>query len=237
MHFRCVFLAGAAALLALPAFATTVTPDVVISAYDPTPSTGSDPALTSGPGAPAVGVTPSDLSRGTGLSAPATLPGNNYNSVGFGATSASGAISSGDFLLWGFTSTKAYDLSYLAINYGRTNGGPANQQIDISIDGGSSFQTIHTSTLGSGSSQQYGSIDLNSYDGVTSAIFRLVGWNATNTSTGRLSVIDTVDFVNGTNAGLAVFGTASAAVPLPASLVMLGGALGLLGAVARRRLA
>lgn len=229
-----LLVAAAAAVLLTASQASAL----VIAAWDPEPTAGSVSAYSTGPGAPAAGVTAGQLSRGPGLTRPAAVQTSSYNATGFlfGGSTQAQAVTAGDYFQFSFTSTTPYDLDYLAIHYGINQRGPRNQAVELSVDGGQSFSTVFTSTLAAGGSQMQYGIDLSAFDAVTSATFRLVGWNAVSGSSpvNRMTVRDGDDFIEGINAGIAIFGDA-AQVPVPAALPLMGLGLAALGVAGRRR--
>lgn len=193
-----------------------------------------NPALNAGatPTVEGTGVTGNDLTRGSGL---VQNVGGDFNSrdwtVGGDAATA---LSNNDFLLWGFTSILPYNLTTLDIRYDRSDLGPTNMEIAINVNN-AGFTTIFSDASVSASSEEHAGIDLSAYTGVTSAVFRLVAFGATLSSTGaNLGTFDiehTASF-DGAN-GLVVSGTAI--TPIPAALPLFASGVGALGLLGWRR--
>jgi hypothetical protein len=165
------------------------------------------------------GVTGVNLARGSGL---AQATGSTFNSNNFtiGGSSFASAVTNGDFLTFGFTSTQAYDLTDMDIRYDRSSTGPNNAQLQIAINGGA-FVPFFTDNAVSDSGEDNLGISLSSFDNVTSATFRLPAFGASG-STGTFD-IETINFGGGGTVGIEVRGTASpSAVPEPASLGLIG---------------
>ena len=205
-----------AVLLAAPAFSATVV------AYNPmTPEASSAPVVEG------AGVTADDLTRGTGL----TLNiGNSFNSRGWTETDLVGAVADDDVLRWGFSSTTAYDLNELEIAYDRSGTGAMAIELFYSLDG-TSFTSVFSDNDIDTAGESV-SIDLSFLTGVTNLEFELFGWGATSGS-GTFDIEP--NRVGMTDAfGIFISGEAVSAVPLPAALPMLAGALGLFGLIRRK---
>ena len=163
------------------------------------------------PDAIGAGVTGNDLVRGAGVSQAGG--GGSFRSDGWSQSDLADAIANDDYLQWGFTSSLAYNLSDLDIRYGRSGTGP--NQIEIQIDTGSGFSTIFSdsSVVTSGETQL--DIDLSSFQGITTATFRLYGFGASNNN-GSFD-INNDSLIEG-DRGIVVNGIA---VPEPSSVLFL----------------
>jgi hypothetical protein len=185
-----------------------------------------------GPTVVGAGVTGNNLTRGSGI---VENTGGDFNSRGWtvGGDAAT-ALANDDYLLWGFTSTLAYDLTTLDIRYDRSDLGPTNMEIAINVNN-AGFTTIFSDASVSASSEEHAGIDLSAYTNVTSAVFRLVAFGATLSSTGlnngTFDIENTASF-DGAN-GLVVSGTAI--TPIPAALPLFASGLGALGLIGWRR--
>jgi len=173
------------------------------------------------------GVTANDLTRGAGLvfnSAGGDYNSRNWTQGGDLAT----AIANEDFLEWGFTSTLGYDLTSMSLHYDRSTTGAMDIAILASINGGA-FTSIFTdsSISASGETNILSLMATN----VTSAVFRLAGWSATN-PLGTFD-IETNEVGPGNAYGLVIEGNLTP-VPLPTGLALMLTAFGAFG-VARRR--
>ncbi|NJL82199.1 MAG: hypothetical protein HC890_03120 [Chloroflexaceae bacterium] len=155
---------------------------------------------------PATGITGLDLTRGAGvnLNTGGTFNSNNWTIGG----DLAAAITNNDFIQWGFTSTLAYDLSDLDIRYDRSGTGPNSIAIQGAINGGD-FTTFFIDNSISEAGEDNLDIDLSSFDGVTSATFRLFGFNATSTA-GTFDIED-ITVIAGTD-GIIINGTPSSTV-------------------------
>lgn len=139
---RACLLALWLGLTALPALAQTP-PDPIILTWQ-TITQSSDPSDPQGPSLPAsaspigAGITPVDLSR-TGVSRA------NVNN-GFNSRNWPAAFDSAFYLQWGFDASTPYILSHLTIVLQRSNTGPDEFRIDMSVDN-QPFVTVHTGSL------------------------------------------------------------------------------------------
>ena len=157
-------------------------------------------------------VVSSDLVRGSGLNpGPGT---SSFNSDGWDTSNASfaDAIADQEFLTWGWTSSPSLALGRLELRYDRSSQGPDQMRIDLAVNGGA-FSTVYTDLAVSTTGTDALNIDLTSFTGVTSAVFRLVAFGATNGN----GTFDIENYQTGPNRGIAVF-----AVPEPASLTLMG---------------
>jgi hypothetical protein len=173
-------------------------------------------------------ITAADLTRGAGLREVGNA--NHFRSRRWrNGGSAATALSGNRYLEWGFTSSANFTLDTLSLRYDRNANGPTSIAIFASFDGGA-FSQIFTDTTVT-TTVETTNIDLSAYS-VDTATFRLVGWNATNNS-GRFWL--TNNGVGPGNAyGLALTGDITP-VPVPASLPLLVGAIGLFGVIRRKR--
>lgn len=214
-------LAGIAALfLAAPVMAGT------ILAYDTVNQTGEVTA-----GEVGAGVTAYNLKRDFGLLSYASGADYNSRSWTIGGDEAT-AVAGGDQLVWGFSSGTSFDLTTLDIAYDRSPTGPSSFSILASINGGI-FTQIFVD-LAVGASTTVASINLSPFTNVTQAFFLMPGWGATGAA-GTFDV-ETGNVGPNSEYGLALNGMPTiAAVPLPAGLPLLAGALGVMGFVRRKR--
>jgi len=180
------------------------------------------------------GVTALDLSRGPGI-----LPntsGNTYNSRGWTEGSV---IDANDFLQWGwsFSPTLNLNLTDLDIRYDRSNTGPTQLEIRLSINGGT-FATIFTDNDISSSGENNFDIDITGFTNVTSATFRLFAFNASATTTAGTFDIENFSTSPSPNRGILVNGTAATPIPEPSTFLLCCLAVfGILGYNFYRRLA
>ncbi len=176
-----------------------------------------------------VGVTGTALSRGTGLTAPAAPPPDLLMSTGFGTfPAAGGAVSADEFLIFGFTSTSAFDLTSLKVSYLKSPTGPDDLEVQIDTGGLGVFTTIFTDSSIS-TTPEIASIDLSSFpefDGLTSATIRIVLFAGSGDPSGTFTLVNAVPTISGIPSGFGTIlleGTATAAaVPEPSSLVLIG---------------
>jgi hypothetical protein len=205
-----------AMLLAVPASAATVL------AYNPL-----TPEAFSAPTVEGVGVTGDNLTRGKGIT---QNTGNSFNSRGWTEADLAGAQAEDDVLRWGLSSTTAYDLTELEIAYDRSGTGAMSIELFYSLDGGSMMSLFTDNAIDENGEST--SIDLSFLDGVTDLRFELFGWGASSPN-GTFDIEP--NRVGMTDAfGIFISGEAVSAVPLPAALPMLAGALGLFGLVRRK---
>jgi hypothetical protein len=213
----------------------TCSADFVIVGYDTKNPNGAngDPS----PDLPAADfqnfVTPLDLSRnlfasGGSAGDPGLVPnvGIAFNSRDW-STSSSLDTNSGDFIQWGWSASSQLDLTNMTIQYDRSGSGPTRLAILLSTDGGSQFTQIFSDSSVNASDETH-TIDLTAFDAVTSATFRLFGYDASSTG----GTLDIEEIVEGGRRGILVRGEL-AQVPEPgAGLVALVGVVALAG---RRR--
>ncbi|MCC5944240.1 MAG: fibronectin type III domain-containing protein [Bernardetiaceae bacterium] len=125
------------------------------------------------------GVTGENLVRGAGLSLNA---GFGFNSSGWtvGGDLAT-AKAADNYIEWGFSSSIAYNLTTLDMRYFRSGTGPASIVIELSVNGGP-YTIIHTDDAvpsSAATSMLLAEHDISSFTDVTTANFRLYGFNAT----------------------------------------------------------
>ncbi len=165
-------------------------------------------------------------SRGAGVEFNA---GGTFNSKGWDdGTSAATAVAAGNTNSWGFTSA-AVDLTNFSFRYDRSNTGPAQGVIQLSVNGGAFVDVFSDSDINAAGEENL-LIDLSSFDNVTSATFRFAGWGAS-------SAAGTFDWENTANINGASFqltGEAAQAVPEPATMIALAAA-GLAAASRRKK--
>jgi hypothetical protein len=140
----------------------------------------------------AAGVVVLPYARGAGLTAAA---GTTFNSQDF-AMNANDAVAGDDYIEWGFVSPTVFNLSSFNVRYDRSPTGPTEARIEFktTVGAGGSFQTVFSDNDISVNGENNLSIDLSSFDNVTSGTFRLIAWGAT-------SPAGTLDFENSTVIG------------------------------------
>jgi hypothetical protein len=177
------------------------------------------------------GTVAADLARGSGI---VQANGSTFNSSGFSTSSTSfaDAVTEGDYLSFGFTTTTPVDLTDMDIRYDRSGTGPNQLQIQLSVNGGL-FTPVFTDNSVSDLGEDNLSIPLSLFTNVTSATFRTPKFGATSTN-GTFD-IETINFAGGGTVGIEVRGTASATVPEPTALVLVGLACSGLGLFRRFR--
>lgn len=165
-------------------------------------------ALNTPDGAPASDLFPGlaalDLTRGSGLG---VGTGSTFNSSGWTDEAT-------DYLEWGWTASTPVNLTDLDIRYDRSSSGPSSLDIQLAINGGA-FSSVFFDSSVSDAGEDNLDIDLSSFTDVTSAVFRLFGFNAS--SAGGTFDIEPISGLDPAR-GIVVNGVA--AVPEPSALVL-----------------
>jgi hypothetical protein len=208
-----------------------LTAQVTIVGYDTTNPNGSGGAPS--PDLSAVefvgDVNPLLFSRGPGLS---PNQGITLNSSSW-STSSTFNPNSNDYLQWGWSAGAGrYDLTNMTLQYDRSDSGPTQAVIQVSVDSGG-FQTIFSDSSVFVGDETH-TIDLDSFTNVSSAMFRLFGFDAA--STGGTFDIERFTVDPDPSRGIVVRGVAVTMVPEPGSCLVIGCA-GLLVTLRRRRVA
>lgn len=165
----------------------------------------------------AAGTTNAGITRSSGVTA---AGGSSYATKDWTTWITGGTSPNlGDYIQFGWTAspTFGFDLDNLEIQYRRTGSGPKDLQIRMSQNNFSSFTTILTTSTVVANSNVFQDINLTAYNNVTSALFRIYGYNANNGS-GQL---DLTNFVT-TPAAFAVRVNGVAATPEPTSFAVFG---------------
>jgi uncharacterized repeat protein (TIGR01451 family) len=115
-----------------------------------------------------------DITRGPGLTEHGQLFSSRHWSTGSTRTQAA---ADGSYLAWGFAAEVPVDLGELSLGFSRHPQGPQTLQIEISVDGGP-WQVVYTLPDLPPNDAYLATMDLSAYTGVTTAAFRLYGWNA-----------------------------------------------------------
>jgi hypothetical protein len=122
-----------------------------------------------------------------------------------------------DALLFSFTSTAAYDLTTLQIRGRSSADGPTTFRLQVDVGQVNAFSTVGSDFVLTPNTDTTLVFDLSSLTGVTSAAFRVLGFNAGTTGdASQFRILDIGDFIG--QADLAVTGTV-AAVPEPSAIL------------------
>lgn len=208
MKFKTLLVAGVivGVVGAVRANAALVTYDITTSATAVTTIAGTT-------GVP--GLTPSNLSRGTGLTSSGAT--NSFSSTGWNDLAAE------DYTSFGFTldSGVTVTLTTIDFTYTSSNTGPANMALRSSIDG----FAANLATFTAANAVNNYSLDVSSLGEISSSIeFRFVAVDASSVSGGAVAAAGTSRVRN----SLAING-----IPEPASALL--GAIGLFPLLRRRR--
>lgn len=168
----------------------------IIVAYDAT-----NAATTAAPSQLGAGVTGLPLARGPGLN---DGSGATFNSTGWNNEAT-------DYLEWGWSASQPLHLTDVDLRYDRSSSGPAQMNLQLSVNGGA-FASIFTDSAVSVDGEDVLNIDLSSYTSVTSAVFRLLGSNASS-GTGTFDL----EPITGLTPARAIVVNGIAAIPEPSS--------------------
>ena len=125
------------------------------------------------------GVTPERLERGGGIG---RASGNTFNSRGWDQDTEADAFSAGDYLEWGWQSEQALLLDELELKYDRSSSGPRRLSLLARFDASPDWHRLFEDMEVADDSSDQHQISLTDWSGITSATFRLVGWDAGRTS-------------------------------------------------------
>jgi hypothetical protein len=193
------------------ALASTSRADLVVGydAADPGIPSSLGPIIISGSG-----VTGGMLSRGAGLDYESG-GGVDFNSSKW--TNDPDDPDLADALLFSFTSTTAYDLTTLEIRGQSSSDGPMTFRLQVDLGQVNVFTTVGSDFVLPQNTATTLLFDLSPLTGVTSAAFRLLGFNADNSGDpSQFRILDAGDFIG--EADLVVNGTV-AAVPEPSAVL------------------
>lgn len=176
----------------------------------------------------ASGISATTYTRGPGLS-PAGAS-STFNSSGFTVSGTeANAVTNGDFITWGFSSATPYDLTDFDIRYDRSATGPSGIRIDFQANGGA-FQTVWSDATVDVNGETIIGTSLASFGNVTSGIFRLIGFGATDS--GGTFDFENTAAISSPNSSFQLNGSPTA-VPEPKSVAFLAALL--LAGMARTR--
>ena len=141
-----------------------------------------------------------------------------------------------DALLFSFSSTTAYDLTTLQIRGRSSSDGPITFRLQVDVGQVNVFTTVGSDFVLTQDTDTNLLFDLSSLTGVSSAAFRLLGFNADNSGNpSQFRILDLGDYIG--QADLAVNGTLTA-VPEPSAILCGALVCGVIAiGVAKRRLA
>ena len=186
-----------------------------LSGYGPSPFTATTAATN---------TTIGGLTRGSGVGTSGTAAGSAWGGVNWSGASEAGSVTSGDFASFTIKANAGYSvsLSSLSLFYRRSGTGPANGQLQYSIDGttytdvtGGAFSYSSTSSSGAALPAVTLStiLALQNVPATTTITFRIVNWGGGSAGTwyvfsSGLSVSGTVNVATGCS-GTPVAGTAT----------------------------
>jgi hypothetical protein len=226
MRFYQVLTKALLALVVATCMAAATASAASIAIWPAAPNGATLPATTENPD---FGTSADDIARGPGI---VQAAGATFNSSGFTVPSPAdfdAAVTAGDYLSFGFTTSVPIDLTDMDIRYDRSGTGPSNLQIQLSINGGA-FAPVFTDNAVSDLGEDQLGIPLGAFLNVTEADFRISLFGAT--STGGTFDIETINFAGGGTVGIEVRG-----VPEPATVVLSSfGLIGLSLSLLRRRI-
>jgi hypothetical protein len=161
-----------------------------------------------------VNVTGGMLSRGAGLDYESG-GGVDFNSSKWTNDPNNPDLS--DALFFSFTSTTAFDLTTLQIRGRASSDGPITFRLQVDVGQVNVFTTVGSDFVLTQNTDTDLLFDLSSLTGVSSAAFRLLGFNADNSGDpSQFRILDLGDYIG--QADLAVNGTI-AAVPEPSAIL------------------
>jgi hypothetical protein len=173
---------GLLAVVATIAFAGIPGADLfaqsIIVGYDSTNPNGAggDPAPDLAAAEAMAQVNPLLLSRGPGL---VPNQGIAFNSRDW-STATTLNTSIGDYVQWGWSaSTVGWNLENFTIQYDRSTSGPTQLAILLSANGGAYQSVFSDSSVNIGDETH--TVSLTAFDNITSASFRLFGFDASST--------------------------------------------------------
>lgn len=169
-----------------------------------------------------------DLTRGSGLGEGS---GGVFNSNSFSSATLADAISANDFLSFGFTPAVSVDLTDIQVGIDRSGTGPTTVHLLSSIGGFTAGSEIASFAIPD--PEDTVSFDLSSLTGVSTPTEFRFYFTGASSSVGTSSIESILTGSSGT-VGLQVNGVATAAIPEPSSIALLG-LCGLAGAVRRRK--
>ena len=186
-----------------------------LSGYGPSPFTATTAATN---------TTIGGLTRGSGVGTSGTAAGSAWGGVNWSGASEAGSVISGDFASFTIKANAGYSvsLSSLSLFYRRSGTGPANGQLQYSIDGttytdvtGGAFSYSSTSSSGAALPAVTLStiLALQNVPATTTITFRIVNWGGGSAGTwyvfsSGLSVSGTVNVATGCS-GTPAAGTAT----------------------------
>lgn len=122
-----------------------------------------------------LGVVGNVVERGAGTS---QSGGTLFTTSGFANGTLGQAVALDDYIEWGFVGTQALDLTDIDIAYSRAHEGPSEISLQLNANNAGFVQVFSDTAVNFGLADVNLDIDLSAFQSITSAVFRLYGFDA-----------------------------------------------------------